>query len=215
MALTLYSCIKDPDWGRAQEASSQEVEAARAFFERYAAGLPALRPVGITPGSFAPEWEKATAISSGGGDVEYLFMPIVAEYTYEGYFAKDYTQMPSDKEGFYHTAIAQKLAVAWDATGKYNCALATIIPAESCATRSHSEVERMLYGGDANARFSGVLMFSTLEDGGYTLIVYRYHEGAIAAHRSVYNADNTSAENAKAMAELVGAAKLIKKRLHE
>ena len=67
MALTLSSCIKDPDWGRTLEPSQLEAEAARAFFEHYAASLPMeFRPVGITPGNFAPEWGKAIPTSSGG-----------------------------------------------------------------------------------------------------------------------------------------------------
>jgi hypothetical protein len=60
----------------------------RIFFEDYAAGLPEGRLAGIAPGNFAPEWGKATPASSGG--VDYLNVPIVAEYAYEGYFAKDY-----------------------------------------------------------------------------------------------------------------------------
>ena len=209
-ALTFYSCIKDPDWGRTLESSQLEAEEARAFFERYAASLPMeLRPVGITPGNFAPEWGKAIPASSGG--VDYLNIPIVAERTYEGYFAKNYTQTPDSEEGYYRTAIAQKLVVAKEDAGRFSCVVATIIPAESRSTMSNSEAQRMFYCGGANAKFSGVVIYSTLEDGGYTLCVDRYHEGAIAARRDVYNADNTSEANAKAMAALVGAAKLVKK----
>ncbi|MDR0712525.1 MAG: hypothetical protein LBF67_09330 [Prevotellaceae bacterium] len=205
-ALALSSCIKDPEWGRTLEASQLEEADARAFFERYVEGLPMeLRPAGITPGNFAPEWAKATPASSGG--VAYLNVPIVAEHAYEGYFAKDYTQTPKDDKDYYHTAIAQKLAVAKEqGTGRFACVVVTIIPAESHATKSSSEVQRMFYCGGANARFSGVVIYSTFEDGGYTLCVDRYQKGEIVARRDVYNADN-----AKEMAALVGSAKIAKK----
>jgi hypothetical protein len=86
--------------------------------------------------------------------------------------------------------------------------VATIIPSAACATKNRGEVQRLFYCGGANARFSGVVMYSTLEDGGYTLCVDRYQSGRVIARRDIYSADTAGA---KAMAALVGKAKIIKK----
>jgi len=199
LLLGSYSCKDELDYeqqgyddGRPLPGVVQE---ARSFFEEYAANMTLSDEIsGLSPGNFAPEWNKAV-VTTDEGNYVCVNVPIVSERTFQGLFYSNYdpVQRPSDES--YWSAAGQKLIVVKEpGTGNFGCYILTIIPDEANASTNYDAVNKMYNACDPNTKFSGTVLYTIPGDNDIPVAAGRYRNGERYAAASLWFDTNGGAQ---------------------